>query len=157
MLINLLVYLLAAIRGWQIRPFLSQLVVVCCLRYILFSSYLDELIDPVLSWNLHICNMISRVRSGLASIIWFGSLPPAVLCVLYSAFVVPLSDYCDVIWTPSMAKQTCLNKKIHSKFMCKCSHLTIPKFPFTLTEHHQFHTAIQIFKIFASNFFSLLT
>ena len=28
--------------------------------------YLGVLIDSVLSWNLHICNMISRVRSRLA-------------------------------------------------------------------------------------------
>jgi len=53
--------------------------------------YLGVLIDSTLSWNLHICNMISRVRSRLASIIWFGSLPPAVLCVLYSAFVMPIA------------------------------------------------------------------
>ena len=48
--------------------------------------YLGVLIDSALSWNLHICNMLSRVRSRLASI-RFGSLPPAVLCALYSAFV----------------------------------------------------------------------
>jgi len=69
-------------------------------------QHLGVLIDTTLSWNLHICDMISRVRSRLASIIWFGSFPPAVLCVLYSAFMIRLFDYCDIIWTPSMAKQT---------------------------------------------------
>ena len=43
--------------------------------------YLGVLIDSTLSWNLHICNMIYRVRSGFVSIIRFGSLPPSVLCV----------------------------------------------------------------------------
>jgi len=93
--------LLVAIRGCRIRPFLSQMVEVCCLRCILFGI----LIDSMLSWNLHICNMISRVKkSKFASIIRFGSLPPAVLYVLYSAFVMPLFDYCDVIWTPIYGK-----------------------------------------------------
>ena len=68
--------------------------------------YLRVLIDSALSWNLHICNMLSRVRSRLASIIPFGSLPPVVLCVLYSAFVMPLFDYCDVIWTPCIYGKT---------------------------------------------------
>ena len=108
--------------------------------------YLGVLIDSVLSWNLHICNMISRVRSRLASIIRFGSLPPAVLCVLYSAFVMPLFDYCDVIWSPSTAKQTCLVERIHLKFVRRLPSSYHPKFPFTLTERRRFHTAIQIFK-----------
>ena len=86
----------------------------------------------------------------LASIIRFGSLPPAVLCVLYSAFVMPLFDYCDVIWTPSTAKprakQTCMIERIHSKFMHKLPSSFSSKFQFTLTERRRFHTAIQIFK-----------
>ena len=93
--------------------------------------YLGVLIDCVLSWNLHICNMVSRVRSKLASMIRFGSLPPAVLCVLYSPFVMRLFDYCDVIWTPSTGKQTCLIERVHSKFICKLPSLHHSKFPFT--------------------------
>ena len=54
--------------------------------------YLGVLIDSMLSWTLQICNMVSRIRSRLASIARYGSLPPAVLCVLYSAFVMPLYD-----------------------------------------------------------------
>ena len=68
--------------------------------------YLGVLNDPVVSWNLHICNMISRVRSRLASIIQFGSLPPAVLCVLYSPFVMSLFDYCDVTYLDSIHGKT---------------------------------------------------
>ena len=53
--------------------------------------YLGVLIDSTLSWNFHICNMISRVRSSLASIIRLGSLPPAVLCVLYSCLFLTIA------------------------------------------------------------------
>jgi len=48
--------------------------------------YLGVLIDSTLSWNLHICNMIARVRSRLASIIWFGSIH--LLCCVY--YIQPL-------------------------------------------------------------------
>ena len=109
-------------------------------------GYLGVLIDHVLSWNLHICNMISRVRSRPASIIQFESLPPEVLCVMYSAFVMPLFGYCDVIWTPPMAKQACLVERVHSKFICKLLSSYHSKFLFTLPEHRQFHTAIRILK-----------
>ena len=44
----------------------------------------------------------------------YESLPPAVLCMLYLAFVMPLFDYRDVVWSPSTAKQTRLIEKIHS-------------------------------------------
>ena len=91
----------------------------------------------------HDCSVMDSI---LASIIRFGSLPPAVLCVLYSAFVMPLFDYCDVIWSPSTAKQTCLVERIHSKFVRRLPSSYHPKFPFTLTERRRFHTAIQIFK-----------
>ena len=60
-------------------------------------TYLGVLIDSVLSWTLHVHSMVSRIRSRLALIVRYGSLPPAVLCVLYSVFVMPLFDYCEVV------------------------------------------------------------
>ena len=90
--------------------------------------------------------MISKVRSRLALIIRFGSLPPAVLHVLYSAFMMPLFDYCDVIWTPSMAKQTYMIERVHLKFVHKLSSSYHSKLSYTLTECCQFHTAVQVFK-----------
>ena len=118
------------------------------------ARYLGVLIDSVLSWTLHVHSMVSRIRSRLALIVCYGSLPPAVLCVLYSVFVMPLFDYCDV-WSPSTAKQTCLIERIHSKFINKLPLTHRSKFPFTLTEHRRFHTAVQIFKS-TSAFSSLL-
>ena len=108
--------------------------------------YLGVLIDPVLSWTLHINTMASRIRSRLSSILCYGSLPPALLCLLYSAFVMPLYDYCNIIWSPSTAKQTRMLERIHSKFV---NRLPLPyrsRFSLTLTECRRFHTAIQIFR-----------
>ena len=108
--------------------------------------YLGVLIDSVLSWTLHVHSMVSRIRSRLALIVRYGSLPPAVLCVLYSVFMMPLFDYCDVVWSPSTAKQTCLIERIHSKFINKLPLTHRSKFPFILTERRRFHTAVQIYK-----------
>ena len=90
--------------------------------------------------------MASRIRSRLSSILCYGSLPPALLCLLYSAFEMLLYDYCDIIWSPSTAKQTRMLERIHSKFV---NRLPLPyrsRFSLTLTERHRFYTAIQIFR-----------
>ena len=108
--------------------------------------YLGVLIDSVLSWTLQICNMVSRIRSRLASIARYGSLPPAILCVLYSAFVMPLYDYCDVVWSPTTAKLNCLIERVHSKFLNKLPPAYRSRFSFTLIERRRFHTAVQIFR-----------
>ena len=108
--------------------------------------YLGVLIDSTLSWTLQICNMVARIRSRLASIACYGSLTPAVLCVLYSAFVMPLYDYCDVVWSPTTARLNCLIERVHSKFVKK---LLLPyhsRLFFTLTERHRYHTALQVFR-----------
>ena len=68
--------------------------------------YLRVTIDPTPSWNLHVSNAASRVRFRIASILRFGSLSPRIFCLLYTAFVLPVFDYCDVIWCPTTAKFT---------------------------------------------------
>ena len=76
--------------------------------------------------------MVSRVRSRIASIIRYGSLPPAVLCLLYTAFVLPLLDYCDVVWCPTTAKLTAMIERVHSKFVKRLPPSN--RLSFTLTE-----------------------
>ena len=106
--------------------------------------YLGIIIDNTLSWSLHISSVVSRVRSHVASLIRYGSLPPAVLCLLYTAFVLPLFDYCDVVWCPTTAKLTAMIEKVHSKFV-----KSLPpsnRLSFTLTERRRYHTAKSIRK-----------
>ena len=79
--------------------------------------YLGILIDNTLSWTLHISNVVSKVRSCVASIIRYGSLTPSVLCLLYTTFVLLLLDYCDVVWCPTTAKLTAMIERVHSKFV----------------------------------------
>ena len=68
-----------------------------------------------------------------ATIIRYGSLPPTILCVLYSAFVLPVFDYCDV-WCPTTAKLTSMTERVHSKFVKRLPVSYRPKFSFALME-----------------------
>ena len=90
--------------------------------------------------------MVARIRSRLASIARYGSLTPAVLYVLYSAFVMPLYDYCDVVWSPMTTRLNCLIERVHSKFVQKLPLLYHSRLSFTLTDRHRCHTALQVFR-----------
>ena len=90
--------------------------------------------------------MVARIRSRLASIARYGSLTPAVLCVLYSAFVMPLYDYCDVVGYPTTARLNCLIERESSKFVKKLPLPYNSRLSFTLTERHRYHTALQVFR-----------
>ena len=52
----------------------------------------------------------SYVDQGISSIIHYGTLPPVILSLQYSTFVLPLFDYCDVdnVCCPTTAKLTTL-------------------------------------------------
>jgi len=58
--------------------------------------------------------------SHVASIIHYGTLPPAVYCLLYTAFILPLLDYCDVVWHPTTTKLTAMIERVHSKHLIVC-------------------------------------
>jgi len=114
--------------------------------------YLGVLNDSTLSWNFNISNMISRVRPRLASIIRFGSLPPAVFCVLNSALVMPLFDYYDVIWTPSTAKQTSMIEEFIQSLYASCHHLNIPSFLLHIAAFIRLFRLLNLYAKFSSLF-----
>ena len=97
-------------------------------------QYLRVFVDSTLSWTLQIFNMVARIRSRLASIACYGSLTPAVLCVLYSVFVMPLYNYCNVVWSPTTARLNCLIERVYSKFVKKLPLPYHSRLSFTLTE-----------------------
>ena len=111
-----------------------------------FVCYLGVTIDPSLSWNLHISNVMSRARSRVASFLHFGSLSPMILCALYYAFVLPVYDYCDVVWSPTTVKFTGMLEIVYSKFIKRLPSSCASRLSFTLTERQRYHTAIQIFR-----------
>jgi len=96
--------------------------------------YLGVTIDSSLSWNLHISNVVSKIRSQIVSLFCFGSLSPVMLCMLYTAFVLPLYGYCDVVWSPTTAKFTSLLERVQCKFTKKLPPSCASRLSFTLTE-----------------------
>ena len=98
-----------------------------------------------LQYNVCLHDVINYL-SQIASLFRFGSLSPVVLCMLYTAFVLPLYDYCNVVWSPTTAKFTSLLERVHSKFVKKLPPSCAPRLSFTLTERRHFHTAIQVFR-----------
>ena len=110
--------------------------------------YLGILIVSTLSRSFHYTSDDSRFRSSISSMLHFGTLPPAVLCLLYSTFV--LLNYCDVVWTPTTAKLTVLLERVHSKFVNRLPPSFHPKFSYTLTDFTKF----QIFTLYVTNVFA---
>ena len=70
--------------------------------------------------------------------------------LMYQIFIIPLFDYCVVVWTPCLAKQVRAMEHIHSNVTSTVQHLRdrLSSSFFSLVEHHKLHTLVQIFRIF---------
>jgi len=56
-------------------------------------------IDEHLSWSNHIDHLAKEISSGLASLKQIRLfVPPETLVVIYKSLILPLFDYCDVVW-----------------------------------------------------------
>ena len=62
--------------------------------------YLGLHIDENLSWNQHSADVVQRVYSRILCLNCLHPLPVDLLVWLYHVFVLPILDYCDVVWTP---------------------------------------------------------
>ena len=68
--------------------------------------------------------------------------PPTVKKLLYQVFILPIFDYCDVVWAPTVAKQTRRLDRLHSNFSADSA-----IFKYSLTERRKCHTILQLYKI----------
>ena len=94
-----------------------------------------------------------RTRTKLASIIGrLKSLPQNLLSLIYKLFILPIIDYCDIIWHPSNSKKAKQLERLHTKatYMYslipdtkKTRGLPIHK---SLQERQKYHTLIQHIK-----------
>ena len=64
-------------------------------------KYLGIYIDENLTWQRHTQYVYQRVQSRLHYLYRLCPLPNRLLGRLYYTFVLPLLDYCDVVWSPS--------------------------------------------------------
>ena len=108
--------------------------------------YLGVYIDQHLTWHQHVEYVLRRVRGKLYSINRLKPLTPTVLKLLYQAHVLPIIDYCDVVWVPINVGHLKRLERLHSRFSSYDSARS-SAFNLTLVERRRFHIAIQVYKI----------
>jgi len=79
-------------------------------------KYLGVYIDENLTWQKHTRYVYQRVQSRLHCLYCLCPLSNALLGKLYCTFVLPILDYCDVVWSPSSVQYFKRFERIHSKF-----------------------------------------
>jgi len=86
------------------------------LSHVSSVKYLGFHLDEHLTWHHHTANVLLRVYSRIHCLYCLCPLPAALLSKLYSVFVLPILDYCDVVWTPSSVQHFKHLERLHSKF-----------------------------------------
>ena len=60
--------------------------------------------------------VLGKVRGKLYAINRVKQVYPAIMHLVYQVYILPILDYCDVVWLPSNSNATCRLERIHSKF-----------------------------------------
>jgi len=66
--------------------------------------------------------------------------------ILCQAHILPIIDYCDVVWVPTNSCHLKRFERVHSRFVSSID-TSCSVFKLTLTEQRRFHTAIEMHKI----------
>ena len=90
--------------------------------------------------------IIQRVYSIIHCLNHLCPLPAELLARLYHVFVLPILDYCDVVWAPSSVHHFKCLERLHSRFNSSPSSNNLST-SVTITEWRRFHAAIQMYKI----------
>ena len=119
------------------------------LREVSTKKYLGVHIDQHLTWNTHITYMLNRIRSKLYCINRLRPVACKVLRLLYQTYIMPILDYCDIVWSPCSAFYTQRLERVHSWFVSSIPSSTFAVFDLklSLAERRTYHTAVKVFKI----------
>ena len=117
------------------------------LRQVSSTKYLGVYLDQHLTWQAHVDYVLSRVRRKLSAVNRVKLASSNVLQLLYQAYILPILDYCDTVWSPSNSAGTRCLERLHSKFTSSLPSSDNFNLRLSLTERHTFHTALQVFKI----------
>ena len=126
------------------------------LNEVYVTKYLGVEIDRHLTWQHHINSLTSKARAKLAAIRRLLPLPRDIVLKLCKVYILPLLDYCDVIWSPSTKRLSDQVEKVQ-KYAARLitgettktrsvdlySRLHLVK----LAQRRKYHTAICVFKI----------
>ena len=87
------------------------------LKQVPVTKYLGVYIDQHLTWNTHVEYVLNRIREKLYCINRLKPFSSKMLQLLYRAYIMPILDYCDVVWSPTSALYTWCLERIHSKYV----------------------------------------
>ena len=79
-------------------------------------KYLGVYVDDHLTWQKHTQYFYQRVQSRLHCLYRLYPLSNTLLRRLYCAFILPILDYCDIVWSPSSVQYFKRFECVHSKF-----------------------------------------
>ena len=92
------------------------------LYHVTVLRYLGLYIDQHLSWKQHIDLVVLKARAQLYCLRHLH-LSASLFGLMHQVFIIPLFDYCDVVWTLCLAKQVRVMERIHSKVVCTVQQL----------------------------------
>ena len=108
--------------------------------------YLGLFIEESLTWREHTTSVLQRVLSRVHCLYRLNPIPKDLLGRLYSVFVLPVLDYCDVVWKPSSTAHFKQFERLHARFSnlrpTACSSVNV-----TLTERRRYHAAVQVYRV----------
>ena len=114
-------------------------------------KYLGLIMDPQLTWKEHTIKTISKAKSRIYAINRLKPLSGHLLIRLYRSFVMPIFEYCDVVWTPP---KTLLDKmdRLHLKTMRQFGFIEDSDItPSRPSIRRKLHLSLQAFKIMHKN------
>ena len=113
------------------------------------AKYLGVYIDQCLTWRTHVDSILSKARFKMCCIKCLQWTSIYLFSLLYQVFIIPLFDYCDVVWSPMM-NQLRIMERLHSKVTSRVYHIRerlSSCFHYSLLERRRFHSLVQIYKI----------
>ena len=97
-------------------------------------------------WQVHVNYVFNRIRRKLFAIGQVETSSQA-LQLLHQAYIVPIIDYCDTVWSPSNSNDTRRLERLHSKFTTSIPSSDCFNLHSSLSERRVYHMALQVFKI----------
>ena len=98
--------------------------------------YLGVYVDQYLCWKDHLQFVLNKVRSKLFSINRLQPFPSKVKTLLYKTFILPVIDYCDVVYSAGLSKTNDTLEHLHRRFIISQS----------LSTRRHFHLVTQVFR-----------
>ena len=108
--------------------------------------YLGVIFDKYLSWEYHVNSVVKRARLKLFAIYRLLPLPPNIISLLYKALILPIFDYCDIVWSPSTIKLVNSIESLHGLAVKIINHPSSTVNLPSIRSRREFHLAIQVFR-----------